>query len=172
MTLNENTIRELLDAAEPAPWSVARLDLHRDTGVVDNEHAVASKHLAARAPELAADWLRMRRDLGHLARILEEMDEWAAQVEDRHNLPDSGSDLIAEKRAHAKLRAEVEKLRDRKLSLSKTQYQTARDLKNGIFDETFGTMPETHTVEAWEMGARTNQRTATALTRILEVDDG
>ena len=97
---------------------------------------------------------------------------WAAQVEDRHNLPDSGSDLIAEKRAHAKLRAEVEKLRDRKLSLSKTQYQTARDLKNGIFDETFGTMPETHTVEAWEMGARTNQRTATALTRILEVDNG
>ena len=72
MTLNEDTIRELLDAAEPAPWSVARLDLHRDTGVVDNEHAVASKHLAARAPELARDWLRMRNDLGHLARILEE----------------------------------------------------------------------------------------------------
>ncbi len=60
MTLNANHIRELLDAAEPAPWSVARLDLHRDTGVVDNEHAVASKHLAARAPELARDWLRMR----------------------------------------------------------------------------------------------------------------
>ena len=72
MTLNANHIRELLDAAEPAPWSVARLDLHRDTGVVDNEHAVASKHLAARAPELAQDWLRMRRDLGHLARILED----------------------------------------------------------------------------------------------------
>lgn len=72
MTLNANTIRELLDAAEPAPWSVARLDLHRDTGVVDNEHAVASKHLAARAPELAQDWLRMRNDLVHLARILEQ----------------------------------------------------------------------------------------------------
>ena len=80
--------------------------------------------------------------------------------------------LIAEKQAHAKLRAEVEKLRDRKRSLSKIQYQTARDLKNGIFDETFGTMPETHTVEAWEMGARSNQRTATALTRILGADDG
>ena len=39
-------------------------------------------------------------------------------------------------------------------------------------DEAIITMPETHTVEAWEMGARTNQRTATALTRILEVDDG
>ena len=80
--------------------------------------------------------------------------------------------LIAEKQAHAKLRAEVEKLRDRKCSLSKTQYQTARDLKNGVFDETFGTMPEAHTVEAWEMGARSSQRTATALTRILEADDG
>ena len=63
MTLNEDHIRELLDASTPAPWSVARLDLHRDTGVVDNEHAVASKHLAARAPELAADWLRMREAL-------------------------------------------------------------------------------------------------------------
>lgn len=80
--------------------------------------------------------------------------------------------LIAEKQAHAKLREEMEKLRDRKRSLSKIQYQTARDLKNGIFDETFGTMPETHTVEAWEMGARSNQRTATALTRILEATNG
>ena len=56
MTLNEDTIRELLDAAEPAPWSVAMLDLHRETGVVDNEHAVANQKLAALAPELAADW--------------------------------------------------------------------------------------------------------------------
>ena len=63
MTLNENTIRELLEQATPGPWNVAMLDLHRETGVIDNEHAVASKHLAARAPELAADWLRMREAL-------------------------------------------------------------------------------------------------------------
>ena len=72
MTLNENTIRELLDAAEPAPWSVARLDLHRDTGVVDNEHAVASKHLAARAPELAAEYLRLRRELADFRAALQD----------------------------------------------------------------------------------------------------
>ena len=72
MTLNANTIRELLDAAEPAPWSVARLDLHRDTGVVDNEHAVASKHLAARAPELAADYLRLRRELADFRAALQD----------------------------------------------------------------------------------------------------
>ena len=72
MTLNENTIRELLDASIPGPWHVAMLDLHRETGVIDNEHAVANQKLAALAPELAADWLRMRNDLGHLARILEE----------------------------------------------------------------------------------------------------
>lgn len=72
MILNENTIRELLDAAEPAPWSVARLDLHRDTGVVDNEHAVASKHLAARAPELAAEYLRLRRELADFRAALQD----------------------------------------------------------------------------------------------------
>ena len=63
MTLNEDAIRELLEQATPAPWSVARLDLHRDTGVIDNEHAVANQKLAALAPELAADWLRMREAL-------------------------------------------------------------------------------------------------------------
>ena len=72
MTLNANHIRELLDAAEPAPWSVARLDLHRDTGVVDNEHAVASKHLAARAPELAAEYLRLRRELADFRAALQD----------------------------------------------------------------------------------------------------
>ena len=72
MTLNENTIRELLDAAESAPWSVARLDLHRDTGVIDNEHAVASKHLAARAPELAAEYLRLRRELADFRAALQD----------------------------------------------------------------------------------------------------
>lgn len=72
MTLNENTVRELLDASTPAPWHVAMLDLHRDTGVIDNQHAQANQRLAALAPELARDWLRMRSDLGHLARILED----------------------------------------------------------------------------------------------------
>ena len=72
MTLNENTIRELLEQATPGPWNVAMLDLHRDTGVIDNEHAQSNQRLAALAPELARDWLRMRNDLVHLARILEE----------------------------------------------------------------------------------------------------
>ena len=64
MTLNANTIRELLEQTTPGPWHVAMLDLHRDTGVIDNEHAVANQKLAALAPELANDWLRMRSDLG------------------------------------------------------------------------------------------------------------
>ena len=63
MTLNEDTIRELLEQATPGPWNVAMLDLHRETGVIDNEHAVANQKLAALAPELAADWLRMREAL-------------------------------------------------------------------------------------------------------------
>ena len=63
MTLNEDHIRELLDQATPGPWNVAMLDLHRETGVIDNEHAVANQKLAALAPELAADWLRMREAL-------------------------------------------------------------------------------------------------------------
>ena len=63
MTLNEDTIRELLEQATPGPWHVARLDLHRETGVIDNEHAQSNQRLAALAPELAADWLRMREAL-------------------------------------------------------------------------------------------------------------
>ena len=63
MTLNETHIRELLEQATPGPWNVAMLDLHRETGVVDNEHAQSNQRLAARAPELAADWLRMREAL-------------------------------------------------------------------------------------------------------------
>ena len=43
MTLNENTIRELLEQTTPGPWHVAMLDLHRETGVIDNEHAVDRK---------------------------------------------------------------------------------------------------------------------------------
>ena len=63
MTLNEDHICELLEQATPGPWHVAMLDLHRETGVIDNEHAVANQKLAALAPELAADWLRMREAL-------------------------------------------------------------------------------------------------------------
>ena len=63
MTINETHIRELLDASTPAPWHVAMLDLHRDTGVIDNEHAQSNQRLAALAPELAAEYLRLRREL-------------------------------------------------------------------------------------------------------------
>ena len=56
MTLNANSIRELLEQATPGPWNVAMLDLHRETGVIDNEHAVENQ-------KLAADWLRMREAL-------------------------------------------------------------------------------------------------------------
>lgn len=82
MTLNENHIRELLEQATPGPWK------HDDevgeilgayyekngigyipsVGYADDYNA----DLIALAPELAADWLRMRSDLGHLARILED----------------------------------------------------------------------------------------------------
>ena len=73
MTLNETHIRELLDQATPGPWHVAMLDLHRDTGVVDNEHAVANQRLAALAPELAADWLRMRDELTDFRNLQHEV---------------------------------------------------------------------------------------------------
>lgn len=72
MTLNENSIRELLDQATPGPWHVAMLDLHRETGVIDNEHAVANQRLAALAPELARDWFRMRSDLGPVELVTTE----------------------------------------------------------------------------------------------------
>ena len=73
MTLNENTIRELLDASTPGPWHVAMLDLHRETGVIDNEHAQSNQRLAALAPELAADWLRMRDELTDFRNLQHEV---------------------------------------------------------------------------------------------------
>ena len=63
MTLNETHIRELLEHATPGPWHVAMLDLHRETGVIDNEHAQANQRLAALAPELAAEVIRLREEL-------------------------------------------------------------------------------------------------------------
>ena len=62
MTLNENTIRELLERATPGPWNVATFNLYRATPI-DYQDSVANRRLAARAPELAADWLRMREAL-------------------------------------------------------------------------------------------------------------
>ena len=59
MSLNEKHIYELLDASTPAPWNVAMLDLHRETGVIDNDHAQANQRLAALAPELAVEVLRL-----------------------------------------------------------------------------------------------------------------
>ena len=59
MTLNETHIRELLEQATPGPWHVAMLDLHRETGVIDNEHAQSNQRLAALAPELATAVIRL-----------------------------------------------------------------------------------------------------------------
>ena len=86
MTLNENTIRELLEQATPGQWTVeddgydiiiGNAEGHR-VGWGDQVRfkfeAGDEKYdpaLAALAPELARDWLRMRNDLVHLARILE-----------------------------------------------------------------------------------------------------
>ena len=73
MTLNETHIRELLEHATPGPWHVAMLDLHRETGVIDNEHAQSNQRLAALAPELAADWLRMRDELTDFRNLQHEV---------------------------------------------------------------------------------------------------
>ena len=79
MTLNEDTIRELLEQATPGPWHVAMLDLHRETGVVDNEHAVANQKLAALAPELAAEVIRLREAIANMHY------EYAVQVRIQEN---------------------------------------------------------------------------------------
>ena len=79
MTLNEDTIRELLDASTPGPWTVEEDDWgdviignaegHRmgwGDQVRFNFEAgdiKADPQLVARAPELAADWIRMREAL-------------------------------------------------------------------------------------------------------------
>ena len=72
MTLNETHIRELLEQATPGPWNVARLDLHRETGVIDNEHAQSNQRLAALAPELATEYLRLRRELADFRAALQD----------------------------------------------------------------------------------------------------
>ena len=91
MTLNENTVSELLDQATPGPWEWWGNDLDGPMGsVLDIEVECGAfcnggmakldstpnleydKKLIALAPELARDWLRMRSDLGHLARVLED----------------------------------------------------------------------------------------------------
>ena len=88
MTLNENTIRELLDASTPGQWTVEEDDWEEVIVGNDRGHRMvwgdqvrfefeagnpkADPQLVALAPELAADWLRMRNDLVHLARILEQ----------------------------------------------------------------------------------------------------
>ena len=78
MTLNENTIRELLDASTPGQWTVeddgydiivGNAEGHRmgwGDQVRFKFEAGDEKYdpaLAALAPELAADWLRMREAL-------------------------------------------------------------------------------------------------------------
>ena len=97
MTLNENTIRELLEQTTPGPWHVAMLDLHRDTGVIDNEHAVANQKLAALAPELAADWLRMRealeKQLNGINLVIALADMFQPQTEAQQTAITLGRDL-------------------------------------------------------------------------------
>lgn len=85
MTLNENTILELLDQATPGPWEYKLEDGHimsdlvevlngwiqtedgetvLGTGLeINDEQELRNLALAALAPELAADWLRMRDHL-------------------------------------------------------------------------------------------------------------
>ena len=87
MTLNENTIRELLEQATPGQWTVeddgydiivGNAEGHRmgwGDQVRFKFEAGDEKHdpaLAALAPELARDWLRMRREFGYLERMLED----------------------------------------------------------------------------------------------------
>ena len=62
MTLNETHICELLDASTPGPWNVATFNLCRATPI-DYQESVANRRLAARAPGLAAEYLRLRREL-------------------------------------------------------------------------------------------------------------
>ena len=83
MTLNETHIRELLEQATPGPWE-ALFDneaIETDTSTVlyntdgavewgrNIEHDVP---LAALAPELAADWLRLRRELADFRAALQD----------------------------------------------------------------------------------------------------
>lgn len=83
MTLNEKNIRELLAEATPGPWEwngydldgqnlAIVLDIQVECGELcqggmakldDTPNLEYDQQLIALAPELAADWLRMRRDL-------------------------------------------------------------------------------------------------------------
>ena len=91
MTLNETHIRELLEQATPGPWEWWGKDLNGPMdSVLDIQVECGAycaggmakldatpnleydQKLIALAPELAADWLRMRREFGYLARMLED----------------------------------------------------------------------------------------------------
>ena len=97
MTLNETHIREPLEHATPGPWHVAMLDLHRETGVIDNEHAQSNQRLAALAPELAADWLCMRealeKQLGEINLVIALADMIQPQTEAQQTAITLGRDL-------------------------------------------------------------------------------
>lgn len=88
MTLNANTVRELLDAAEPGQWTVeddgydiivGNAEGHRmgwGDQVRFKFEAGDEKHdpaLVALAPELAADWLRMRDELTDFRNLQHEV---------------------------------------------------------------------------------------------------
>ena len=89
MTLNENTIRELLDASTPGQWTVEEDDWEEVIVGNDRGHRMvwgdqvrfefeagnpkADPQLVALAPELAADWLRMRDELTDFRNLQHEV---------------------------------------------------------------------------------------------------
>lgn len=88
----EKDIRELLDQATPGPWHYELDDgcfmddlaeiltgsLHTDSGKmvlgsgleINNDQEIKNLTLATLAPELAADWLRLRKELNELVEDL------------------------------------------------------------------------------------------------------
>ena len=96
MALNENTIRELLDASTPGPWNIATFNLYRST-VIDNQHAQANQHLAALAPELAAEVIRLRealeKQLGEINLVIAMADMIQPQTEAQQTAITLGRDL-------------------------------------------------------------------------------
>ena len=83
MTLNETHIRELLEQATPGPWSYGcdGDTIEADGGkyvLWNSDQAVSwsdndtDVYLAAAAPELAAEYLRLRRELADFRAALQD----------------------------------------------------------------------------------------------------
>ena len=113
MTLNENTIRELLEQATPGPWTVEEDDWEEVVVGNDEGHRMGwgdqvrfkfeagdrknDPALAALAPELAADWLRMRealeKQLGEINLVIAMADMIQPQTEAQQTAITLGRDL-------------------------------------------------------------------------------